>query len=78
MTDAICKFVGQLLSFELLKENPEAQSSPMDPAMAQSLAKEGEKPSIEFYDDLADLIVADPIHDTEESAGWPHVRPAGQ
>lgn len=27
---------------------------------------------IEAYDDLAALLVADPIHDVEREAGWPH------
>lgn len=31
-------------------------------------------PVLEVYDDLSDLIVADPIHDADESQGWP-VRP---
>ena len=28
-------------------------------------------PTIESYDDLSDLIVADPIHDVDERMGWP-------
>lgn len=28
-------------------------------------------PKIEVYDDLADLILIDPIHDVNESLGWP-------
>jgi hypothetical protein len=27
------------------------------------------------FDDLADLLIADPVHDVDEEAGWPH-RPA--
>lgn len=27
---------------------------------------------IEVFDDLADLLVADPIHDVDPKAGWPH------
>lgn len=29
------------------------------------------QPMIEVYDDLSDLIVADPIHDVEAAMGWP-------
>ena len=32
-------------------------------------------PSVEVFNDLADLIVADPIHDVDVGAGWP-VKPA--
>jgi hypothetical protein len=28
-------------------------------------------PQIQVYDDLAELILADPIHDVDEQAGWP-------
>jgi hypothetical protein len=30
--------------------------------------------SVESYDDMKDLILADPVHDTEEHLGWPVVR----
>lgn len=29
-------------------------------------------PSIEKYDDIADIIAMDPIHDIEPRKGWPH------
>ena len=28
-----------------------------------------------MFSDLADLIMADPIHDVEETAGWPIRKP---
>ncbi|HWA18586.1 MAG TPA: PqqD family protein [Devosia sp.] len=28
---------------------------------------------IDVFDDLADLLVADPIHDVDPEAGWPHL-----
>ncbi|MAY61712.1 MAG: hypothetical protein CML29_05830 [Rhizobiales bacterium] len=31
-------------------------------------------PRLEVYDDLAELIYADPIHDVDEAAGWPKPR----
>ena len=34
-----------------------------------------EEPRIEVFDDLAELILADPIHDVDEQAGWPSPRP---
>jgi hypothetical protein len=30
--------------------------------------------SVESYEDMKDLILADPVHDTEEHLGWPVVR----
>jgi hypothetical protein len=37
----------------------------------------GEAPHLVVYEDLAELIYADPIHDVDEKAGWP-VRPKGE
>ena len=34
-------------------------------------------PVLEIHDDLADLIVADPIHDVDREVGWPHRPDAG-
>ncbi len=31
----------------------------------------GDQPEIEVFDDLAQLILADPIHDVDAEAGWP-------
>ena len=31
------------------------------------------EPEVELYDDLATLILADPIHDVEGEAGWPNI-----
>lgn len=31
-------------------------------------------PAIERYEDMRDMLLADPIHDVE-SAGWPHIKP---
>jgi hypothetical protein len=31
------------------------------------------EPEVELYEDLASLILADPIHDVEDDAGWPNV-----
>jgi hypothetical protein len=28
-------------------------------------------PAMEVFDDMADLIKADPIHDVDDVAGWP-------
>lgn len=59
-------FVAQLLDYELIvrddladEDAPTAYISFLTP------------PTIEAYDDLSDLIVADPIHDVDQNAGWP-------
>jgi hypothetical protein len=36
----------------------------------------GDSPAVDVYDDLAELIYADPVHDVDEQAGWPKKRSA--
>jgi coenzyme PQQ synthesis protein D (PqqD) len=48
-----------------------SDSSPLDPAIAAVLRASSGLPKVETFSDLADLIKADPIHDVEETAGWP-------
>jgi hypothetical protein len=57
-------FAARLVTLGLIVESDEAAL----PAQAQVLAT---APSIEAYDDLSDLILADPIHDVDEKQGWP-------
>lgn len=33
-------------------------------------------PQLQVFEDLADLILLDPIHDVSETLGWPVARPA--
>ena len=43
-----------------------------DAVMAAELAAAEPQFTVEVFDDLADLFIADPIHDVEATAGWPH------
>lgn len=61
----ISDFVGHLKGFGLIVENPSGGKLGKAPLGLT------EAPSIEVYDDLADLITADPIHDVDAQAGWP-------
>lgn len=60
-------FAARLESFGLIAPL-EAGSSVAAPASGFSF--EG-TPQVDVFDDLADLIVADPIHDVDAGAGWP-------
>ena len=57
-------FAEKLVNLGLIVATDEAAT----PAQAQDFAT---APSIEAYDDLSDLILADPIHDVDEERGWP-------
>ena len=64
------EFVEKLLSDELLAVREGDPSGLPDDLRARLASSDG-TPGIEAYDDLADLIVADPIHDTDVETGWP-------
>lgn len=59
------EFVEKLLELGLIASSSEVNPTPSAPLNLDGL------PTIEVYDDLSDLIVADPIHDVDEEAGWP-------
>lgn len=69
----------QLLTFleALLREGVAVQSEGSRksiPAEYLGLISTGEEgPSFEAYDDLSDLMMADPIHDVDAERGWPHL-----
>ncbi|MCG3267384.1 PqqD family peptide modification chaperone [Yoonia sp. I 8.24] len=59
-------FATRLVALGLIVESDEVAL----PAQVQDFAT---APLIEVYDDLSDLILADPIHDVDEERGWPKV-----
>lgn len=68
-------FISRLLEFGLLAPaNTAPQPLPSD--LLSQLAAACEPPSVDVHDDLADLIVVDPIHEVEEPLGWPAVKQA--
>lgn len=67
-------FIDQLILEELLSESNNTLV-PSSPSIFIKLVKNGgEPPNFEVFDDMADLILADPIHDVEEDIGWPSIR----
>jgi hypothetical protein len=59
-------FVTQLLDHELIVRDDLAGEGAPTASISLLIP-----PTIEAYDDLSDLIVADPIHDVDQNAGWP-------
>jgi Coenzyme PQQ synthesis protein D (PqqD) len=49
-------------------EDPPAPTRRREPFMA---------PRLERFTDMQELILLDPVHEIEESAGWPHPKDAG-
>ncbi len=62
----------QRLSEEGLVRIRDASAAPTAPLASASAAHAGmAAPQVETFDDMADLIKADPIHDVDEEFGWP-------
>lgn len=62
-------FLAALLDNEMLA------SEPCDPLVAgddQTMPEAFVLPTLETYDDIADIIAMDPIHDVDPAKGWPH------
>jgi hypothetical protein len=63
------QFLASLLENEMLRDDP------CDPPAAGRylpLPEAFVSPSLETYDDIADIIAMDPIHDVDPTKGWPH------
>ena len=69
-------FVETLVGHGLIEPRQISASHGSASHYSDRLAAATEKPDLAVFDDLADLFMADPIHDVEETAGWPTVRQA--
>lgn len=73
LSDETVRFVERIVELGLIRQH-DASESGVSSALTETW--DGAPPSIEVFDDLAELIFADPIHDVDEQAGWPTPRPA--
>lgn len=68
-------FVAQLVELRLLTRS-DAPAQPLPGGLLAELAATSEPLNVSVHDDLADLIIVDPIHEVEEPLGWPAVKQA--
>lgn len=74
--DDLAVFVDRLREYGLIIAQPEKGGETLPASLSERFASARERLSVESHDELADLIQADPIHDVEETMGWPVVREA--
>ncbi|TPN89919.1 PqqD family protein [Mesorhizobium sp. CU2] len=72
---ALEAFVARLVEFGLLAPS-DAPPQPLPDNLPAALAAAKEPLNVSIHDDLADLIIVDPIHEVEEPLGWPAVKQA--
>lgn len=69
-------FISQLVEFGLLVRATDAPAQPVSGSLLAQLAGTREPLRVDIHDDLADLILVDPIHEVDEPQGWPAVKQA--
>jgi hypothetical protein len=70
LVQASSQFFERLIELGLVSEQPAALTArPIEELWA------GDPPAMEAFDDLAELVAADPVHDVDEQTGWPIRRP---
>lgn len=74
--DEIQAFLQELIDYKLLAAVAEPAIAVVPAATLDRLKRAKDAPAVTVYDDLADLFLADPIHDVEAEAGWPVVNKA--
>ncbi len=70
-TDYITSFIAKLIDHKVIKAMDDNQLSYDSKKLATQLLACQDVPQVDVYNDLADLILADPVHDVDENAGWP-------
>ena len=69
-------FLAKMCDYGLLVPRPEVAPASLSASLAEQFPLAKEAPDVSVFDDMADLFVADPIHDVEEPEGWPAVKRA--
>lgn len=72
---AVSALIADMIREGLFRPAPDHAADWTPPAeaagVALSLASCTEVPGLEAFDDMAELILADPIHDVDADIGWP-------
>ena len=70
------EFIAQIEQHGLMRPRGASGSRATAAAECVALARDGNRRFLlETYEDMKDLILADPIHDADEQMGWPVMQP---
>ncbi|MDA4844057.1 PqqD family protein [Hoeflea poritis] len=73
--ETIYGFCDQLESYGLLVPTTDRSDIALPLALAQAIRSKQLPPETTMFDDLAELMMADPIHEVDEAEGWPVRKP---
>jgi hypothetical protein len=68
-------FLEKVIELELVRADAAAVSNDAAAHVVAKLVTINTKPALEVFNDLADLILADPVHEVAEETGWPAPKP---
>jgi len=75
IADEVVGFVGDLENAGLMRRKRSEPSLQLGEPESIALVRRGEaRLTFQSFEDMRDLILADPIHDAEEDKGWPVLR----
>lgn len=81
METSVLDFIGKLVEECLVVEKDawdlEATAPAKQPPLRKGKESKFEKPCLQKYSDMQDLLLLDPIHEVDEM-GWPNALPAGR
>jgi hypothetical protein len=70
------ELIAQIERHGLMRPRGAGETHPATGAESAALARDGNRSlALETFEDMKDLILADPIHDADEQAGWPVMPP---
>ena len=71
---SVTRFLDQLRAEQLAVVVQGEQGAPVESTAAAAGAPPFVEPVLQRYTDMEALLLADPIHDVDEEAGWPQVK----
>jgi hypothetical protein len=69
--DEVAAFLARVVDYGLVEPDVGAIAQPLASDWREAARGLTGPVQLEAFDDIADLITADPIHDTDEATGWP-------
>lgn len=80
ISDAIDEFLGNLQQEELIIIDANIEATSIDNNIQETATTTDkprfEKPMLEKFTDMEDLLLLDPIHEVDVEAGWPNAKTA--
>lgn len=72
ITDRVQNFVKELLEKEVIVSGPTAAGG--SEPLSDEVAADGFDLKLDMFAEMADLLLADPVHDVDMNEGWPKLK----